>query len=218
MKNLLLILVVLTMLVVPSAAFASPPACTSIQDGILTYAPGHYLAGQPLTTGFNAYGYNYQASMFKGSYANAYLGSEGFPPYKGDATAYLAANPGAASKWYWPYRDVDLQMQWNNAWLSNQDCDGDGKLDRHYGSASYIDSGAWTTNHMKGGKGKDSWTYFVKVVAVPADAVLSGGIWYTADGVEIGPVIWGQFATVQEVESGSGALYVSPAGPGLGKW
>lgn len=192
--------------------------CVTIQDGILLYSSGHYLEGEPLTVGFDIYGYNYQGCMFKGSYANVYLGSAGYPPYEGDDEAYLAENPGAASHWAWPYRDTDLLMKWNNAWLSNTDCDGDGKLDRHYGFGSYIGSGAWETNHMKGGSGKDSWTYFTKIVAVPSDAVNIGGIWYTADGTEIGPVIWGQFATIMEVESKTGVTYLSPAGPGFGKW
>ena len=29
--------------------------------------------------------------MFKGSYANSYLGSNGFPPYTGDSEAYVEA-------------------------------------------------------------------------------------------------------------------------------
>ncbi len=109
-------------------------------------------------------------------------------------------------------------MKWNDAWLSNLDCDGDGKLDRHYGHDSYIGSGAWLTNHMKGTNEDGNWTYFVKIVAVPEDAELEDGIWYAADGTEIGPVIWGQFAIIQEVESGLGATYVSPSGPGFGKF
>ena len=110
-------------------------------------------------------------------------------------------------------------MKWNDAWLSNKDCDGDGKLDRHYGFATYIGSGAWETNHMLGEDDEDGhWTYFTKIVAAPADAVLIEGVWYAADGTEIGPSIWGEFATIMEVESGLGATYVSPAGPGFGKF
>ncbi|MCK4581454.1 MAG: hypothetical protein KAU10_08875, partial [Dehalococcoidia bacterium] len=107
---------------------AKKVGCT-IQDGIIQYSAGHYLGGEPLTVSYDPYGYNYQAHMFKGSIANAYLGKDGFPPYEGDAEAYLAENPGAESKWYWPYRDDELVMKWNDAWLSNKDCNGDGKLD-----------------------------------------------------------------------------------------
>lgn len=201
--------------------------CTTIQDGELTYSEGHYLEGEPLMLGFDPYGYNYQAHMFKGSYANAYLGSYGFPPYEGDDEAYLEENPEAEDTWVWPYRDTQLLMKWNDAWLSNKDCDGDGKLDRHYGHDSYIGSSAWLTNHMWGSYTDDegnncNWNYFTKIVAVPEDATLHDDeIWYTADGSEIGPFIWEQFATIQQVENDPsagihGLQYVSPTSAGLG--
>ncbi len=128
-------------------------------------------------------------------------------------------------------------MKWNDAWLSNKDCDDDGKLDRHHGYASYIGSGAWVTNHMKqtyiGDDDKQhQWEYFVKIVAVPDDAyyVDTNGngkpdddveLWYTADGTEIGPSIWGQFATIQSVYNDPyggyhGVEYLSPTSAGFG--
>ena len=207
--------VLVGMMVIPG--MAGKGRCVTIQDGVLTYPPGRYLADQPLKVGYDIFGYNYQAHMFRGYYANVYLNKDGFPPYEGDTQAYLDENPGAASKWYWPYRDIRLIMKWNDAWLSNKDCDENGLLDRHYGHGSYIGSGAWETNHQSGGKGKDHWVYFCKIVAVPQGAGKVDGIWY-ADGTEIGPDIWGAFAIIQEVESGEGATYVSPAGPGFGKW
>lgn len=207
---------------------AGPDKGITIQDGILTYSAGHYLYPNLLQTGFDPYGYNYQGHSFKGSYANVYLGKDGLPPYNGDATAYLAVNPTAATKWYWPYRDDQVLMKWNDAWLSNRDCDGDGALDRHYGYPSYIGSGAWETNHQSGtyvgSEGKTyKWNYFCKIIAVPADAVKTAGIWYTAAGVEIGPVIWGEFAIIQEVYNDQGTgdhglLYKSPAKAGVGNW
>jgi len=177
--------------------------------------------------GFDPYGYNYEAHMFRGYYANAYLGRYGFPPYTGDADAYLAANPAAAKTWVWPYRDDWLLMKWNDAWLSNKDCDGDGSLDRHYGYLSYIGSGAWLTNHQSGTYEDDGvtykWEYFVKIVAVHSDAVKTEGVWYSADGVEIGPDIWGEFAIIQEVHNDQGTgdhglLYKSSACPGFGAY
>lgn len=219
MKKTAFILIALILLAIPSVVTAGDgDACTTIQEGVLMYSEGHHLEGQPLMLGYDPFGYNYQAHMFNGSYANAYLGRDGFPPYEGDTAAYLAENPGAEGKWYWPYRDVQLLMKWNDAWLSNKDCDGDGSLDRHHGYEGYIGSGAWETNHMSGDDGGDHWTYFTKIIAVPDDAVLTDGIWYTADGTEIGPAIWGSFATIQDVESGEGATYVSPAAPGFGKY
>lgn len=88
--------------------------CIKIQDGILTYSPGHFLEGQPIMPGFDPYGYNYQAHLFNGYYANAYLGRYGFPAYEGDDEAYLAKNPGAENTWVWPYRNDVLMMKWND--------------------------------------------------------------------------------------------------------
>ncbi len=218
------IVMISLMLVLVAALIATPiiakggDTCTRIQDGVLTYSAGHYLAGQPLETGYDIFGYNYQSHLFNGYYCNVYLGRDGFPPYDGDTESYLEDNPGAASHWTWPWRDVQLVMKWNDAWLSNKDCDNDGALDRHLGFDSYIGSGAWETNHMRGEDASGKWTYFTKIVAAPADATLLSGKWYAVDGTEIGPVIWGEFATIQEVESGLGATYVSPSGPGFGKW
>ena len=124
--------------------------CTTIQSGLIVYSVGHFLAGQSLMIGFDPWGYNYQGCMFSGSYTNSYLGGAGFPPWDGDNEAYLDANPTAVSHWAWPYRDVTLMMKWNDAWLSNTDCNSDGSLDRHNGFVSYIGSGAWLTNHQQG--------------------------------------------------------------------
>src|SRR3972149_489897 len=87
MRRLILVAVlVLGVLAMPAITSAQ---CRTLKDGILVYQPLHYLAGQPLKTGFDAYGYNYQAHLFNGSYANAYLGRDGLPPYEGDDAAYL---------------------------------------------------------------------------------------------------------------------------------
>lgn len=195
MKKLMIVLgvlVVVTLALSATVTAGGPKdGCTTIQDGTLLASDG-----QVITTGYDQWGYNYQAHMFNGGYCDAYRDAD----------------------WCQPYKDISLSMKWNDAWLSNMDCDGDSKLDRHHGYSSYIGSGAWLTNHQSGGSGKDHWTYFVKIVAAPADATLSGGVWYAADGTEIGPAIWGEFAIIEEVESGVGATYVSPAGPGFGKY
>lgn len=232
MKRILIILLTATLTVFlmgisSNKAIAKKEKCTTIRDNILTYSAGHYLGGEPLMPGFDIYGYNYQAHLFNGYYANVYLGREGFPPYEGDAEAYLAKYPEVASKWYWPYRDTIVAMKWNDAWLSNKDCDNDGLLDRYFGYPSYIGSGAWETNHQFGTYEMDGnechWTYFVKIIAVPADASLIGGVWYTVDGIEIGPAIWGSFAIIESIYNDPcgglhGVEYLSPCGPGFGKW
>ena len=176
-------------------------SCTRIKSGDLLTS-----AGDVITTGFDQWGYNYQAHLFKGGYCDAYR----------DAA------------WCQEYKDVNLSMKWNDAWLSNADCDNDGALDRHFGLPGYKGSGAWLTNHEKGTYiGDDGQTCkyesFVKIVAAPADATKTGGIWYGADGTEIGPVIWGEFATTQEVYNdpcagAHGLQYLSPDHAGFGGW
>lgn len=201
---------------------------TTIKDGIICYSSGHYFADQPIKTGFDDYGYNYQAHIFNGYYANAYLGGAGFPPYEGDDVAYLALNPTATGHWTWPYRKDVIVMKWNDAWLANNDADGDVKFDRHFGYPSYIGSGAWETNHQSGtyedANGKEyRWSYFCKIIAVPADAVKTNGVWYRLDGTAIGPDIWGEFAIIEEVYNDQGTgehgiMYKSPARAGFGNW
>jgi hypothetical protein len=204
MKRLIPILAVLALLMVPAAVSAGGPCkgtkCTTIQSGELLTSDGSII-----TTGFDEWGYNYQAHLFNGMYCDSYRDAE----------------------WCQPYKDDNLSMKWNDAWLSNRDCDGDGALDRHYGFDSYIGSGAWLTNHMSGEYGLDGktckWNYFVKIVAVPFDAVKTDGVWYDVDGIEIGPDIWGEFAIIQEVENDPcagihGLQYASPNGAGLSQF
>ena len=152
--------------------------------------------GDVILPGFNsATNYNYQAHLYNGDYYN---------------------NGGK------------LIMKWNDAWLSNMDCDGDLKLDRHYGYSSYIGSGAWLTNHytetyLDANGNECKYSEFIKIVAVPTDATLTGGIWYDVNGNEIGEEIWGEFAIIQYIindpcEGLNGVYYKSPDHAGLGNW
>ena len=205
-KKVFLILVVALVVALGVATVQASPAegkknsCTTIQDGTLLTS-----AGDVITTGYDQWGYNYQARMFNGFYCDAYR----------DAA------------WCQPYKEDKLSMKWNDAWLDNKDCDNNGELDRHYGFPSYIGSGAWLTNHMSGEYEQDGetckWNYFVKIVAAPSDATLTNGVWYSVDGTEIGPVIWGEFATIQDVTNDpcaglKGLQYLSPDHAGFGGW
>lgn len=156
--------------------------------------PGSLAKGQPGNVGFDEFGYNYRANMFNGRYC--------------DYDRVIGGN----------YCDVDLIMKWSDEWL-NEDrirCEGTPQ------QGSSACEGAWLTNHQSGltDDGK-KWTYFVKIVAVPEDAYVVDGNWYTADDVEIGPVIWGAYAIIQQVSNDPslgehGILYKSPASPGFG--
>ncbi len=217
-KLALLLLVVAALVLLPGLGLADKPTqldgvgnevswdtsnqgCTRIQDGTLLRSDGAVI---PL--GYDEWGYNYQAHMFNGTYCDIYR----------DAA------------WCQPYKEVEVVMKWNDAWLSNADCDGDGKLDRHFGFTSYIGSGAWETNHQTdtylGDDGRTCrWTYFTKIIAAPADATKVDGVWYAADGTEIGPAIWGEFATIESVYNAPcggyhGVEYLSPDHAGFGGW
>jgi hypothetical protein len=214
-KTLVFLIVLTALLLTTSIALADKPTefdtqgnetkwaasqCTKIQDGILLRSDGGVI-----TTGFDEWGYNYQGHLFNGGYCDAYR----------DAA------------WCQEWKDIDLIMKWNDAWLSNVDCGNDGLLDRHNGFPSYVGSGAWTTNHQSGSYEVDgqtcSWNYFVKIVAVPADATLDDGIWFSVDGLEIGPSIWSEFAIIQQVENDPcggihGMSYLSDDHAGFGGW
>ncbi|MBI2558070.1 hypothetical protein HYW20_02000 [Candidatus Woesearchaeota archaeon] len=203
MKKIIIGLLVLSILVLSVGLVTAKQQCTTIQDGGLEDS-----VGNPISIGYDQFGYNYQAHMFNGRYCD-----------------YDRVAGG-------PFCDVNLMMKWNDAWLSNQDCDSDTKLDRHNGFPTYIGSGAWLTNHDTGvNEDGSTWTYFVKIIAVPADATKVGVIWYAADSTEIGHDIWGSFAVIQQVVTGNPPAdfitedgwplpgdYNSPAGPGFGKW
>lgn len=203
MKRLSSILCAIALLVIFTApAVMAAGSCTTIQSGTLLTS-----AGGVITPGYDDYGYNYQANMFNGGYCDAYQNDS----------------------WCLPYANDELIMKWNDAWLSNVDCDYDGLLDRHYGFPTYRGSGAWLTNHQSGyvevnenGKLK-KWTYFSKIVAVPADATLSDGYWYTAEGIIIGYSIWDEFAVTEEIYNdpsagAHGLLYKGLAAPGFGQY
>jgi len=201
MKKLGMILVL--MLAVATFGWSQ---CAIIEDGTITAK-----TGEILTTGYDDFGYNYQAHIFNGRYC--------------DYDRVIGGD----------YCGVELIMKWNDAWMSNKDCDFDGKLDRHFGFSTFRGSGAWLTNHQSGwvempnGKMR-KWTYFVKIVSAPTTAYvdfpydsLGNGTYYTADGIMIGPQIWGAHAVIQRVSNDPslnehGIQYKSPVGPGFGKF
>lgn len=171
--------------------------CTTIQSGLLLNSNEDII-----TTGYDEWGYNYQAHLFNGWYGN----------YNRPTTPVTSGDR--------------LIMKWNDAWLSNVSCDGNNLLDRHYPLPSYKGSGAWLTNHMSGTYEDDGllqkWTYFVKIVAAPEDATLNANNqWVSADGNIIGYAIWGEFAVIQEIYNDTGTgdhgiLYKGDAPLGFG--
>jgi len=115
----------------------SPPgqdktnACATIKDGTIEYGRVTDPSTEIIPIGYDMWGYNYQAHMFNGYYEN----------YSRPDTLVSEGSM--------------LQMKWSDEWLSNKDCNGDGKLDRGYSCnpenpTSSGCPGAWLTNHERG--------------------------------------------------------------------
>ena len=186
MKKILMSLVVASVLLVSFGVVsaAKDKTCTAIQDGTLLTS-----AGDVIMTGYDQWGYNYQAHIFLGGYCDAYRNAA----------------------WCQEWKDVNLIMKWSDDWLSNQDCNNDGKLDR--GGLSGISQG-WLTNHQWGsylGENGETcnWDYFVKIVY----PCLEFG--------ENGQCIWGSYSVIEEISNDpcadqTGVLYKVQAPVGLG--
>ena len=150
MKRVFLLLAVMLMIIglVAPAALAVPPPpdsekCATIQGGTITDS-----AGNPLSVGFDEFGYNYQAHLFVGTYDSSDRVLDGT---------------------YWgltgDYVDDVLMMKWSEDWLANVDCNDDGKLDRGTSGVSL----GWLTNHIIGDYvdadgNVQHYTNFVKIV------------------------------------------------------
>lgn len=218
-KKTILLCVILWLLAIPlfpltaATLFDNPPS--------LFYGPGHYLEGQPIQPGANSFGYDYQARTFNGSLFNAYAGSMNFPPYMGNEAAYLIQNPGASGHWAWYWHDTNLEMQWNDAFLSNQDQDNDQELDIHYNLPSYIDSGAELHVHISGSDPVlGPTTVNLRINAALSTAVKSNNNWFSQSGTPVGPALWLEFAETQRVSTPAQYSYnqiiPSPVNPSYG--
>lgn len=192
MKKWTIFIVAFVLVLAVTPVVAAKDKCTTIQDQVLTYSD----SADIIPLGFDKWGYNYQAHMFNGWYWN---NTRPEPPWTYESL--IAA--GKSTTW--------LVMKWSDEWLSNKDCNEDGKLDRGYScdpvnASNSACEGAWLTNHQRGEYVNDEgktckWTYFVKIVAAPKDANKVDGIWYTADGTEIGSVIWGAYAIILQISN-----------------
>jgi hypothetical protein len=94
--------------------------------------------GDTITEGFNLYGINYQWKF-------ARKGVEEICQYTAKVweddpeITYEACIEAQRNE---KFQLIKQTEKWNNAWLSNKDCSGDEKLDRHYGFDSYLGSRA----------------------------------------------------------------------------
>ena len=160
-------------------------SCATIQDGTITDS-----SGNPLSLGYDQFGYNYQAHMFNGTYDSVDRILDG--KYWGSSGDYV---------------DDNLIMKWSDSWLANVDCNNDGKLDRGLvdGVVTNISKG-WETNHVEGYYDSNSdniqdahYTYFVKI-----------------SYVESGP-LWGAYDILQEdYQDPLGMYHWHDVAPGFG--
>ncbi|KKW19553.1 MAG: hypothetical protein A2W52_01255 [Candidatus Taylorbacteria bacterium RIFCSPHIGHO2_02_49_25] len=179
-----------TLIAFADTAFAAKPSsCATIQSGTITDS-----SGNPLTVGYDQFGYNYQAHMFNGTYDSSDRNIDG--TYWGSTGDYV---------------DDSLIMKWSDAWLANVDCNGDGKLDR--GLVDGVVGGTskgWLTNEVNGDYDSDGdgiqdahYTWFVKIVWVGP-----------------GGSLWGEYEIIQEVYNdpvgGFHGLQFKVGAPGFG--
>jgi len=189
-------LAVLTAVVTLSVCVATPAIaqCVKIQSGTLTDVKGN-----PITVGYDKYGYNYQAHIFNGLYENY-------------SRPDIVVTEGTEN----------LVMKWSDDWLANVSCDGDTKLDRGLNPKTGVSTGTsmgWCTNHFEGDYvGSDGelhhYTYFVKII-------YDGGAACTAGEPTC---IWGSYTIVEELQNdlfgeyGGRIKFINKLiGPGLGK-
>jgi hypothetical protein len=173
-------------------AFASPTFAQSIECVTIGQAASR---GEPLVAsgyavhpGPDVWGYNYSASGFNGYLVNYFHAD---PPY--DRQTCSNSLSGCTR----------LIADWNHELLSNRDCNGDGYLDHALDRGGWQGSGATFTNYLFGtciADGRErTFNEFLKMVAAPVDATLLDGVWYSADGEQLGPQIYDGFALVHHV-------------------
>lgn len=186
MRNFILVLLVAVVATGVIVVFAKPgdDLCRNIQSGDLSRW------GEVLSTGFDSWGYNYQGHGFNGAYCDHYRDFR--PDFLGNEDCEDA------------YSGLKLQMRWNNEYLSNKDCSGDGLLDTHPNFPSYLSSGAAFSANLRGSYQHNGQAcaldYTIKIYADPRAAYKSDGSWHTIDGKELGPVFWDHFVVARELE------------------
>jgi hypothetical protein len=181
--------VALVSVVVASITVSAAPApkCATIQSGTITDT-----FANPLRTGYDQFGYNYQAHQFNGTYDSSDRVLDGL--YWGSSGDYV---------------DDSLMMKWSDSWLANVDCNGDHLLDR--GLVDGVVGGTskgWLTNHINGDytdvDGSHHYTWFDKIVWVGP-----------------GGDLWGEYTIIQEVvndpDAGLHGLQFKTPAPGFGQ-
>jgi predicted DNA-binding protein (MmcQ/YjbR family) len=193
-------------------------------------------------TGFDEWGFNWNAHQFNGYLINMMLGDhyfEGWAHYQQhvyDGEGIEFWNMLQATYGYFHFLmpvellDAKLNAHWNNGLISKNGV---------Y-PATWLNSDAWISFKYSGNDGNEHWSHFRKLVATKTGDYLDKqdtngdgivdmnddlGTWYNADGEEIGfeSAYWPELIVVQVINTGNVppffyAEYVSPWGPGYGHY
>ena len=180
-------------------------------------------------TGFDQWGYNWNAHHFNGYLINAVLGDFLFidyphyqyPPYKGEGMPYWDELVGYFD--YFVYfmppelLDCKLVMHWNEKLISNEGVYPE----------KWMDSNGWITFHFMYDKDKEKWSHFRRMVAARSTDYVENGMWYNKDGTELGVAtdVWPELIINQVINTGDVPYlfyrtdpYRSPYSPGYGKY
>ena len=184
-------------------------------------------------TGFDEWGYNWNAHQFNGYLINAWFGDEMDPsapwykqePYNGEWESYAEQHPEVWNYDFYYYGNMTMVSHWNESCISKE------------GIYQYpiVDTDAWITFHYRAGENKNQWSQFQKYVAVKSTDILHVyyadddgnpiyGEWFSEEGESVGLFyLWPDRALVQVVNTGivpEGMLgtYKGLIGPGLGKY
>ncbi|GAB7087044.1 hypothetical protein [Marinifilum fragile] len=222
-KNYLLIIIAIFTLVFIACdeeLFVEPEAQIEQEEVTLKNGKSEF-------TGFDEWGFNWNAHHFDDYLINAILADHMFqnfphykhPPYKGEGVDFwndlLQMYPYLMYFMPADLLDCKLVMHWNDELISKE---GVYPID-------WTDSNGWITFKFRMDKDGVKWSHFRKLVAKRSTDYLIGDTWYNEDGVIIGQVSydWPDLILIKVVNTGEVPFYFydtysSPYGSGVGKY
>lgn len=168
-----------------------------------------------ISVDYNGTKYNHEMTIAEIDEDFNLVGSGGYPAGETYTTTWMLVNSYVGDE------VVHLELDYDgSSYIATLDgvINPDGSMSGEW-TSSTNQSGTWKTT--SGLAETCEYNYFVKIVAVPDDAILINDYWYTSDNIEIGESIWGAFAITQTVSNDScadehGLQYKSPLSSGLG--
>lgn len=198
-----------------------------IEEPLVDLKSGH--SGNAELSGFDEWGFNWNAHLFQGYALNMLLGDHYFMNwshykkhvYNGEGKEFW--NMLVESYTYFPYLipyelfNAKLVCKWNDALINK-----DGVY-----PASWLDSDGWIVFNYSGEAEGKKWSSMRKLVTACSGDELVNGIWYNEDGEEIGldALFWNDLIVIQVVNHGDVPSYPffyqdynSPNGAGYGQY